>query len=241
MSVKSLGSRPTGAAAIGFALLILTGNLVLVPAGMPAPGSSTAEAIDYFTGAGSTIGPVAAFVPAAWVLATVFGAGATAAALRSAGPDAAGWAYTGFAGILLQNLTFTAVIALRLAMAAVADPRDIAPLWALHEALFGLNGTFLALAMIGLGTAGYAGGLFGRGQLLAGLAAAALQFTSAALTPLVTNGYSGLGLFGLTGWLLWVGWLIGYGIALLRRPEKDPAHSRSGPAAGASPATSTSG
>lgn len=214
--------RYTGAAAIGFALLIVTANLVLVPAGMPTPGSPPAEAVEFFTGTTDPTGWVATALPAAWVLATLFGSGSLATVLRSDRPGTAGWAYSGFAGVLLQNITFTVVVALRLAMATMSDHAGIAALWTLHEALFGLNGTFLALAMAGLGTAGYRAGLLPRWQLLLGWAAATLQFTSASLTPVIVDGGAALGRIGLAGWLLWVAWLLAYGIALLRRNRGNP-------------------
>src|SRR5690606_16978191 len=93
--------RIAGAAGIGFAVLIVSGNLVLVPAGMPSPGSPPDEAIDFFLSPNEPTGAVSMFLPAVWALATLFAAGALAAVLRAGGP--AGWAYTGFAGVLLQN------------------------------------------------------------------------------------------------------------------------------------------
>jgi hypothetical protein len=165
--------RIAGAAAIGFALLIVTVNLVLGPAGMPTPGSPPADAIAFFTGRTDLTGPVAAFLPAAWVLATLFGAGALAAALRATEPATAAWAYAGFAGVLLQNATFAAVMALRLAMSTTVDHESITTLWTLHEALFGLNGTFLALAMLGFGAAGLRAGLIPRWQSVLGWVASA--------------------------------------------------------------------
>ncbi|WP_062998556.1 DUF4386 family protein [Nocardia jinanensis] len=221
MSVQSRGDRSftryAGAAAIGFALLIVIANLILVPAGMPAPGSPPDRAVEFFTSATDLTGQVTIFLPAAWILATLFAGGALATVLRSARPETAGWAYSGFAGVLLQNLTFTGVVALRLAMSTTTDPEGITTLWALHEALFGLNGTFLALAMLGLGTAGFRAGLLPRWQFPLGLVAAALQFTSDSLTPLIIDGGAALGPIGSTGWLLWVAWLLAYGYALIRR------------------------
>ncbi|NUP28238.1 MAG: 2-oxoglutarate/malate transporter [Nocardia sp.] len=224
--MQSRADRPfdriTGAAAIGFAFLIVTANLVLVPAGMPAPGAPAAEAIEFFTGTTDPTGRVAFVLPAAWVLATLFGAGALAAVLHAKRPPTAGWAYSGFAGVLLQNITFTAVVALRLAMSTMSDRAGITTLWALHEALFGLNGTFLALAMAGLGTAGHLAGLLPGWHFLLGCIAAALQFTSATLTPLILGGDTALTSIGSAGWLLWVAWLLGYGGVLLRRNRAKP-------------------
>lgn len=130
------------------------------------------------------------------------------------------WSLAGLAGLVLQNGAFAAVIALRLALASTAGRDDgaTAGLWALHDALFTLNGTFLALALLGLTLAGLRSGLVRRWHGGLGLLSAALLFTSATLTPLVTDHAGPLGLLGLTGWLLWVVWLVVYGISLARNP-----------------------
>ncbi|MGW0180081.1 2-oxoglutarate/malate transporter [Nocardia sp. NPDC003345] len=223
VAAAAASQRIAGVAAIGFALLIVTANLIVVPAGMPSPGAPAAEAIEFFTTAGQPTGAIAVFLPAAWILASVFAGGAVAAALRMGERASAGPAYAGFAGVLLQNGVFTVVVALRLAMSALDDPDQVRTLWAVHEALFGFNGTFLALAMLGLGIAGYRAALLGRTLLLLGITAAALQFASASLTWPITSGHDHLSLLGLTGWLLWVVWLIGYGVALIRRPRSGAA------------------
>ena len=210
----AVAQRTAGAAGIGFALLIVAANLVLVPAGMPSPGSSTEEAIEFFLSAGPPTIAVSALLPAVWALATLFAAGALAAVLATGGRTT--WAYAGFAGVLLQNAAFTMVVAIRLAMSTVGDPASVGTLWALHEAVFGFNGTFLALAMFGLGTAGFTAGLLTRWQLVLGTVAACLQFAGATLTPLIVTGHDHFALFGLAGWLLWAVWLISYGITLIR-------------------------
>ncbi|MEU6248199.1 2-oxoglutarate/malate transporter [Glycomyces sp. NPDC047010] len=209
--------RLGGAAGIGFAALILLLNLlVLVPAGLPSPGAGVEEAIAFFG-----TGPVAMdlgsmFLPAVWVLATLFGAAAVAATRETERAGVHAWALVGFAGILLQNLNVTTVSAVRLALAHTEAADAPAALWAFHEALFGLNGTFLALALIGLSMSGRRAGLVPVWLAVVGYAAAVLQFTSAVLTPLVMDDAGPLGRIGLAGWLLWVAWLAAYGTMLLR-------------------------
>jgi hypothetical protein len=77
------------------------------------------------------------------------------------------------------------------------------------------NGTFLALALVWLTFGGHGAGLVGPWYAAIGLTAAALQFTSATLAPLVIERDGRLGWSGLAGWLLWVVWLVWYGIAFL--------------------------
>ncbi|GIE93028.1 hypothetical protein [Paractinoplanes rishiriensis] len=176
-----------GLAALGFATTIVVANLIAIPAAPAFPGAS------------------AALTPLAWLCATVFGA----AAVAVLGPSL--WPLVGFAGLLLQNATFAGVIALRLALTESTTPA----LQAAHDALFTLNGTFLAVALLGLSLVSFVP----RWQCTLGLTAAALLFTSATITPLAGDGVA---MLGLVGWLLWVAWLVAYGWRLLQTPAPQP-------------------
>jgi hypothetical protein len=207
-------TRLGGIAGIGFAALILLLNLlVLVPAGFPEPGAGPEQAHDFFTDGRSAMDLASAFLPAVWVLATLFGAAAVAAVRTGERERGEAWALVGLAGVLMQNLNVASVSALRLALAHTED-EGVTALWAFHEALFGLNGTFLALALVGLSMSGVRGGLIPVWLAVMGFAAAVLQFASAVLTPQVMDGASGL--LGLAGWLTWVAWLVLSGLALTR-------------------------
>jgi len=214
--------RLGGIAGIGFAALILLLNLlVLVPAGLPSPGADLDEAIAFFGSESAAMDLATMFLPAVWFLATLFGAGAVAASRRSEPARTEAWALVGFAGILLQNLNVATVSAVRLALAHTGAEDSAAALWALHESLFGLNGTFLALALVGLSMSGRQSGLIPTWLAGMGFAAAALQFTSAVLTPQILDG-DPLGLIGLAGWLIWVAWLALYGLFLIRSKPEGP-------------------
>jgi hypothetical protein len=212
--------RTAGIAAIAFAATIVTTNVVLVPAGLPRTGTAIGEVAAFFAANGAVVGTSTVLGPIAWLAAAVFGAGVVTAVWRRDAEDhAAMWALAGLGGILLQNATFTGVVALRLALATTSG-RGADVLWPLHDALFTLNGTFLALALVGLTIAGRRAGLIASWHGVLGLAAAALLLTSATLAPLVVAQPGPLGLLGLVGWLLWVVWLVAYGVALLRgRPR----------------------
>lgn len=192
---------------------------------MPTTGAETSEVIEFFTTQRDVVGVAAALTPLAWVLATVFGAGAVAALWRAERERGAAWSLVGFAGILLQNLTFTGVMAARLALAAMPEPDagTVARLWAFHKSLFAFSGTFLATAMRGLSIDGKSTGLVRCWHAATGLVATVLQFGSAAvLSPLVIDSPERVGLLGLAGWLIWVTWVVGYGIRLIRAPQKGP-------------------
>lgn len=206
------GHRFGGLAGVGFATLIVLGNVVLVPAGLPTPGTAPGEAVEFFGANAGVVGAVTALAPLTWALATLFGATAVAVLWRVEPV----WALVGFAGILLQNGTFAGVMALRLALSTTDDPTGTPGLWALHDALFTLNGTFLALALVGLSVAGRRAGLIRPWHGRLGLVAAGLLFASASGTAPVIDHSGPLGLLGLTGWLLWVVWIACYGVVLMR-------------------------
>ncbi|WP_283135867.1 hypothetical protein [Rhizohabitans arisaemae] len=209
--------RVAGLAGIGFATLIVTGNLIALPAGLPRTGAGIDEVNVFFGSQAGLVGVASALTPAAWVLATLFGAGVVAALWRSERDRGEAWSLVGFAGLLLQNGAFAGIIAARLALARTAqEGAENAALWALHDALFTLNGTFLAIALVGLSIGGRRTGLIRPWQHALGLLSAALMFGSATLTPLVIAEDGPLGLLGLAGWLLWVAWIVSYGVVLIR-------------------------
>ncbi|MFD4353636.1 hypothetical protein ACFWPX_13845 [Nocardia sp. NPDC058518] len=117
----------------------------------------------------------------------------------------------------MQNATFTVIVGIRYALGTSSGKG--AALWALQDALLALNGTFLATALVGLTIAGRLTGLVKPWHATIGYLAAALQFTAATITPLIIDHDGPLGLIGLSGWLLWAGWLVAYGIALLRTSQ----------------------
>ncbi|WP_433518199.1 hypothetical protein ACQP2T_23260 [Nonomuraea sp. CA-143628] len=215
-------SRISGLAAIGFAGLIVLSNVIAVPAGLPLTGAPLSEVNAFFSTKGGVLGIASAIVPAAWVLATVFGAGAVSALRRSEQERGEAWSLVGFAGLALQNATFAGIVATRLALAK--DSTASSALWGLHDALFTLNGTFLSLALLGLSVGGLRAGLIRSWHGTWGLLSGALLFASATLTPLVIDHAGPLGLLGLAGWLMWVVWLITYGITLIHLAPQGQAH-----------------
>jgi hypothetical protein len=223
-------ARVCGLAAIGFAVLIVSNVAILAPAGMPVVGAEPAEVRAFFSAKGGVIDLASVFVPVTWVLLTLFGAGAVVALRPSERDRGEAWSLVGFAGLVLQNAVFAAIAAIRLALAATTthDPAGTSGLWAMHDALFTLNGTFLALAIVGLSTAGRRSSLIRPWHARLGLLSAALLGTSATLTPLVIDHTGPLGLIGLTGWLMWVAWIATYGLVLIRRPPAGNRHLPAG-------------
>jgi hypothetical protein len=213
-----------GVAAIGFAALIALVNLILVPAGFPTPGADIDRVTQYFSGKRVALAISSAACPTAWTVAVMFGA-ATVVAVQARGSDQGTvWALGGLAGLILQTSAFVVVIGLRLALDRTRGA-GAQTLWAVHEAVFTLNGAFLALAMIGLSLAGRSAGLVGPWHAAIGFISAALLFTSTTLSPLAIQRGSRLGLMGLAGWLVWVVWLVWYGVAFLTEANCVPQPS----------------
>jgi hypothetical protein len=219
-------SRMSGIAGLGFAAVIVLANAIMAPAGLPAAGADMGEVTGFFRANGDIVGIGSAIAPAAWVLATVFGAGVVAVLWRSEGERGEAWSLVGFAGLVAQNAVFTGVVAIHLALAETATPGDhsTAALWASRDALFTLIGTFLSVVLVGLSIGGLRGGLIRRWHGGLGLLSAALLFGSATLTPLIIDRTGPLGLIGLVGWLMWVVWIIAYGVVLIRYDP--PARAR---------------
>ncbi|MFW5418615.1 hypothetical protein J0910_18540 [Nocardiopsis sp. CNT-189] len=212
-SSKAAGRARAG----GLAAILILANAIAVPAGLPTTGAGPGEVSAFFGGQSGAAGLSAALAPAAWILAVLFGAGAVAAMRRAERERSETRPLVGSAGLLLQNGAFAVVVSARLALGTTGgDASAAAGLWALHEAVSTLNGTFLALALIGLSVGGLRTGLIRPWHGTLGLVSAALLFASAALAPLIVGGDGPLGLLGPVGWLMWALWLFGYGAALLR-------------------------
>jgi len=213
--------RICGFAALGFAAMITLSNAIQVPAGLPAAGAELGEVVAFFGAESRIVGIGSALTPAAWVLATMFGAGVVSVLWGSERRRGEAWSLLGLAGLVLQNAAFAGVIAIRLALtsttSAVTEGNGAtAGLWALHDALFALNATFLALALVGLSVGGLRAGLIRRWHGCLGLVSAALLFASATLTTWFFGRTDAFGLLGLVGWLLWVVWIVAYGVTLIR-------------------------
>lgn len=207
-----------GVGGIGFVLLGLVLNAVYLRRGLPLPtsGLSLEAATDALAAVrGRLAGPSVA-APLLWVCTTVFAAGLLAAMWRGElATDA--WALVGFAGVLMQNATFTVVEALRFGMAEAAanDRGSVAGLWGLSNVLFGFNQVFLAIALLGFTAAGAGLDVIPDWHAWLGYLSAALLFVSSATSPYNADGANRFALVGLLGWLGWAGWIVVYSVALL--------------------------
>lgn len=212
----------TGLAGLGGITFVLVGialNVVYVRAGLPLPTSG--KDLDAVTNSFATIGDglkrPSVVAPVLWLCTTVFAAGLMSVLWRG-DADQGAWALVGFAGVLMQNATFTCVEALRFGMATAArhGRGPVAGLWGLSNVLFTFNQVFLAIAVLGFTLAGVAAGIVPGWHAWLGYAAAALLFTSSLAGSHNAEGANRLGPAGLIGWLGWASWIIAYSVILLR-------------------------
>ncbi len=206
-----------GVGGIGFVLLALVVNVLYVRARLPQPaaGGSLDEVTATFAGIGDALRRPSVLVPVTWLCTTVFAAGLLAVLWRD-GPSP--WALVGFAGVLMQNVTFAVVEALRFGLASAArhGRGAVAGLWAFGNVLFGFNQVFLATALFGFTAAGVGAGVLPAWQAALGYVSGALLFASSAASPYNADGGRRLSVVGLVGWLGWVTWIVAYSVLLLR-------------------------
>lgn len=208
-----------GLGGIGFVLVAVVVNLIYVRGGLPMPvsGKDIGAVTQSFANVGDALKKPSVLAPSTWLFTTVFAAGLLAV-LWDGGFDARAWAVVGFAGVIMQNATFSGVEALRFGMAAAAthDGASTAGLWGLSNVLFGFNQVFLAIALLGFTAAGADTGFIAPWHAWLGYASAALLFISATASPYNAGGAGRIAPIGLIGWLGWATWIIAYSIELLR-------------------------
>jgi hypothetical protein len=207
-----------GVGGIGFVLVAIVINLIYVRGGLPFPmsGKSLDEVVDRFAEVGNALRLPSVFAPASWLFTTMFAAGLVAELWRG-GTGTGAWALVGFAGVLMQNVAFACVEALRFGMAAAAGEGrgSVVGLWGLSNVLFGFNQLFLAIALLGFSVAGAGAGFIPVWHACLGYISAALLFIASAASPYNVDGTNRIALAGLIGWLGWIAWIIIYSIKLL--------------------------
>ncbi|MET9285336.1 2-oxoglutarate/malate transporter [Nocardia beijingensis] len=209
-----------GLSGFGFVLLAVGINVVYVRGRLPLPVSPHGfDAVaESFAAVGEALKRPSVAAPAGWACVTIFAAGMLSV-LWDGGSRTQAWALVGFAGVLMQNATFTVVEALRFGMAEAATRnRDaFAGLWSLSNVLFGFNQVFLALALVGFTAAGSSTGFLPGWHTVLGYISAALLFASASISPYNATGTHKAAPIGFVGWLGWAAWIVASSIALLRQ------------------------
>lgn len=211
-----LSRRLGGLAGLGFVALVGSVNIILGAAGMPQSGASRAEVEEFFTTSADTIALASSLATIVWLLLPVFAAGMVSR-LRQAPPDRVeSWPLLGLGAVIMQNAIFAGVVATQVVLSTSGVSGDAGwVIWQLHNALFTLNGSSLALILIAFSVAGLRAGLIRRWHGRLGLGAAAILALSSLTTP-YHHDTPVFGMIGLVGFLGWLVWVVTYSIVLLR-------------------------
>lgn len=208
-------ARLAGLAALGFAAIVATINILVGVSGWPLPSDAGPDEVTrYFAVHSGLIGVDVAVTLANTVLIVVFGAGAFAVIWPVERERGEAWSVVGLLGAAIMAAQFGVVVAIRAALTDGTGPAT--GVWDLHNALFSAVGVGLGTIMLGLSIGGIRTATIRRWHGGLGLVSAALLIGSAVLTPVVA-GLDAVGLAGFAGWLVW---LTTFGLVLLRR---DPA------------------
>ena len=179
-----LSRRVGGLAGLAFLVLVGSANIILGVAGQPTPGASPAEVNEFFANSGAAVGAASSVATLVWICLALFAAGIVAR-LRQKAPDRVeSWPLLGLGAAFMQNTIFSMVVACQIVLStADLSSESASALWQLHNALFTLNGTSLALVLLSFSIAGLRAGLIRRWHGTLGLVAAATLALSSFLTP----------------------------------------------------------
>ncbi len=223
-----LSRRVGGLAGLSFIAVVGSVNIILGASGMPRAGATRSEVQTYFADHGDTVALASSLATLVWLCLGLFGAGLVAR-LRAEAPDRVeSWPLLGLGGVIMQNAFFGGVVGTQIVLGAAGLSEDSRWLvWQLHNALFTLNGTSLAIILLSFSVAGLRAGLIQRWHAVLGLTAAVILQVSSLSTPYHEDNEA-LGSIGLLGFILWLVWVAAYSVVLLRRPRAaDPAPVRS--------------
>lgn len=225
--------RAAGLGGLAFGVSVLVVNAFLVVPAKPLGGAGIPAIVAYYANHGGAVRAFGYVGPFAWVAIALFAAGVVDST-RVAG-RVNGWALFGMAGVVTMIATFCGVVTADLTLAIRASTLEASPvyaqlLWDFHMVLQILNLTFVAIALGGFGmatvtsrTAPRLGKLALVGGLL--LLAAATQ-SEAGMTE------RGPTLVALPGFAIWLIFVIGYSVTMIRSPGELPTSSDAAPAAG---------
>ncbi len=217
-----LSRRVGGLAGLSFIAVVGSVNIILGASGMPRAGATRSEVQTYFADHGDTVALACSLATLVWLCLGLFGAGLVAR-LRQEAPDRVeSWPLLGLGGVIMQNALFAGVVATQVVL-GTADLSDDSRwlVWQLHNALFTLNGTSLAIILLAFSVAGLRSGLIRRWHAVVGLTAATVLQISSLTTPFHEDSEP-LAMFGLLGFVLWLVWVTTYSLVLLRPTTTEP-------------------
>jgi len=211
-----LSRRVGGLAGLSFIAVVVSVNIILGSTGMPRPGASASEVGTYFADHGDVVAIASALATLVWLCLGVFGAGLVARLRQEDPTKVESWPLLGLGGVIMQNALFAGVVATQTVLATATLSDDSRWLvWQLHNALFALNGTSLAIILLSFSVAGLRAKLIRRWHAGLGLTAAVVLQASSLTTPWHEENEA-LASFGFLGFVLWLVWVTTYSLVLLR-------------------------
>lgn len=209
-----------GFAGLAFLSAVVPVNIILGSVHLPRAGASKAEVLAFFADHEAVIAVTTSLAVVAWLSLAGFTAGIVAAVRGHERTSGDSWSLLALGGAIMQNAIFTGVAAIQGTL-GIADLSDDVTwgLWQLHNALFALNVTALAIVLVGGSVGGHRAGLLAGWQRTLGLVAASTLVVAAMLTPVTLDGNS-LGLVGLAGFVMWLAWIATVSATLLRGADR---------------------
>ncbi|MEG3632215.1 hypothetical protein [Micromonospora palythoicola] len=211
--------RLVGAAAIAFAVLVVTENVLFAVTGALPYGAPIEEVLAYYAANRDAVATVSALVALYLPLLLVFVTGLHGLVERrgAAGTD---WSRLASAAGATLSAIFVLVnvlqIGLALSASALAEPTPAFRLvWQIHAAAFALALPMLGTTCIGSALATHASGLTPAWQRLLGMAGGSLLLAAGLGNLAIADG-SPLIFVGLLGFVAWLVWLLATGVRLVR-------------------------
>lgn len=218
--------RLVGAAAIAFALLWVIENVLFTVTGAPGYGDPIEDVMAYYAANRDTVAVISGLVALYLPLLLVFLAGLNGLVERRGGVGA-DWSRLALAAgaTLSATLVLFNVLQIGLAISAggPAQPtHGFEIVWQIHAAAFGLAMPMLAATCIGGAIAAHASGLTRTWQLVLGLVGGSLLLAAGLGNLAIADG-SPLIFVGLSGFAVWVVWLVATGVRLVAGTADGPS------------------
>ncbi|HMQ65630.1 MAG TPA: hypothetical protein PJ992_05010 [Arachnia sp.] len=211
--------RFVGAAAIAFAVLYVTENVLFAATGAAPYGAPIEDVLAYYAASSDTVAVISGLVALYLPLLLVFVTGMHGLVERRGGAGA-DWSRLAVAAGATLSAVFVLFnvtqIGLALTAGGLPEPTPAFELvWQIHAAAFGLALPMLGTTCIGVAFAAHASGLTPAWQRLLGLVGGSLLLAAGLGNLAIADG-SPLIFVGLLGLNAWIVWLLTIGARLLR-------------------------
>lgn len=211
--------RLVGFAAIAFAVLVMTENVLFAVTDAPSYGDPIDDVLAYYAASSGTVAIVSGLVALYLPLLLLFVTGLHGLVGRRGGTGA-DWSLLAVAAGAALSAIFVLVNVLQIGLALFA--RDFAEatsafdiVWRIHAAAFALVMPMLGTTCIGVTLAAHASGLTPAWQRLLGLFGGSLLLAAGIGNFAIADG-SALIFVGLLGFLAWLVWMVTTGVRLIR-------------------------